>query len=225
MLISAAPTNLPYLFSSSLTLALCSPPCLLLRLSFYLNLSGISERNCFFSPPLLSGYNGLQSFILGNDAVDELARRGALHVSSTIPCSLSPLTSRIHSSLFSVWRDTVSSNFFDTQIPLVSSEELMFSGHARCALSRFRCNGHSLLLSSYLSRIGRIENPSRSACGYSSQDTSYFILHYLAADSLHHLLFGDSLSLYDLWFRPWRVARLMGNHGVPPCPHLSEEVG
>ena len=37
----------------------------------------------------------------GNDAADELARRGALLVPSAIPCGLSPLISRIHSYLFS----------------------------------------------------------------------------------------------------------------------------
>ena len=34
----------------------------------------------------------------------------------------------------------------------------MLPRHARCVLSRLRCNEHSLLLGSYLSRIGRIEN-------------------------------------------------------------------
>ena len=52
-----------------------------------------------------------------------------------------------------------------------------------CSLS-LRCNGHSLLLSSYFSRIGRNENPSCSACGNSSQDTSDLILHCPATDSL-----------------------------------------
>ena len=43
--------------------------------------------------------------------------------------------------------------------------------------------------------------------------------------TLRRSLFGDSLSLYDLWSRPWRVARLLGLHGLPPCPHPSEGVG
>ena len=103
---------------------------------------------------------------------------------STIPCSLSPLTSRIHSRLISDWRRTVSSKFFDTQVSSISTEELVLPRHARCVLSRLRCNGHSLLLGSYLSRIGRIENPSCSACGHSSQDTSHLILHCPATDSL-----------------------------------------
>ena len=92
-----------------------------------------------------------------------------------------------------------------------------------CVLSRLRCNGHSLLLDSYLSRNGKIENSSCSACGHSSQDVSHFILHCPATDSLLRSLFGESL--YDLWSRPWRVSRLLGLHGLPPCPHPSEGVG
>ena len=134
------------------------------------------------------------SFLPGNDAADELARRGALLAPSAIPCSLSPLTSRIHSSLFLDWRSTVSSKYFDTQVPSISTEELVLSRHARCVLSRLRCNGHSLLLGSYLFRIGRIENPSCSACRHSSQDISHLILHCPATDSLRRSLFGDSLS-------------------------------
>ena len=165
------------------------------------------------------------SFLPGNDTADELARRGALLAPSAIPCSLSPLISRIHSRLISDWRRTVSSKYLDTQVSTISTEELVLPRHARCVLSRLRCNGHSLLLGSYLFRIGRIENLSCSACGHSSQDISHLILHCPATDSLRRSLFGDSLSLYDLWSRPWGVARLLGLHGLPPCPHPSEGVG
>ena len=135
------------------------------------------------------------SFLLENDAADELARRGALIAPSAIPCSLSLLASCIHSCLFSDWRHTVLSKVFDMQLSSISTEELVLPCHARCVLSRLRCNGHSLRLSSYLSRIGRIENPSCSACGHSSQNTSHLILHCLATDSLRCSLFGDSVSL------------------------------
>ena len=162
------------------------------------------------------------SFLPGNDTANELARRGTLLAPSAIPCSLSPLTSRIHSRLFSDWRRTVSSKYFDTQVPSISTEELVLPRHARCVLSRLCCNGHSLLLGSYLSRIGRIENSSCSACGHPSQDISHLILHCPATDSLRRSLFGASLSLYDLWSRPWGVARLLGLHGLPACPHPSE---
>ena len=165
------------------------------------------------------------SFLLGNNAADELARQGVLLVPSTIPCGLSPLISHIHSCLISDWRPTVSSKFFDTHVPSISTEELVLPHHACCVLYCLFCNKHGLLLGSYLSRIGRIENPSCSACGHSSQDTSHLILHCPATDSLRRSLFGDSLSLYDLWSRPWGVAWLLGLHGLLPCPHPSEGVG
>ena len=74
----------------------------------------------------------------------------------------------------------------------------MLPCHARCVLSRLRCNGHSLLLGSCLSRIGTIENPSCSACGHSSQDISHLILHCPATDCLCRSLFGGSISLRPL---------------------------
>ena len=117
-----------------------------------------------------------------------------LLVPTAIPCSLSSLIFGIHFSLFSDWRHTVSSKFFDTQAPSISTEELVLLRHTRCVLSRLRCNGNSLLLSSYLSRIGRIENPFCSACGHPSQDTSHLVLHCPATDSLRRSLFGYFLS-------------------------------
>ena len=113
------------------------------------------------------------SFLLGNDTADEIAKWGALLVPYAIPCSLS----RIHSCLFSDWRRTVSSKFFDTQIPLIFTKELVLRRHARCVLSHLHCYEHSLLVISYVSRIGRIENSSCSTCGHSSWDTSHLILH------------------------------------------------
>ena len=52
----------------------------------------------------------------------------------------------------------------------------MLPRHARCVLSRLRYKGPSLLQSSYLSRTGRIENPSCSACGHPSHLSSHSAL-------------------------------------------------
>ena len=64
----------------------------------------------------------------------------------------------------------------------------------------------------------QIKNPSCGACGHSSQNISHLILHCPATDFLRHSLFGDSLSLYDLWSRPWGVAWFLGLHGLSPWP-------
>ena len=161
----------------------------------------------------------------GERRANELARRGRLLVRSANPCSLSPPTSRIHSYLSLDWRRTVSSKFFDAQVPSVSTEELVFPRHACCVFSHLCCNGHGLLVSSYLTRIGRIEYSSCNACEHPSQDTFYLILHYRSMDSLCRSLFGDLLSLYDLWSRSWKVAQLLSLHSIPPCPYSLEGVG
>ena len=198
----------------SVLAALSSPPSFLLSQTLWhiwQELSSLSS--CSIRLPWVPGH----SFLPGNDTADELARRGVLLASSAIPCSLSSLISRIHSCFFSDWRRTVSSKFFDTQIPSISTKELVLLCHARCVLSRLRCNGHSLLLNSYFFKISRIKNPFCSACGHSFQDISHLILHCPATDSLRRSLFGDSP--YDLWSRPWGVSRLLGLHGLLPCPH------
>ena len=155
--------------SRSVLATLSSPPCFLLSQTLWQIWQELpSLSSCSIRLQWVPGH----SFLPGNDTADELARRGALPAPSSIPCSLSPLICRIHSCLISDWRRTVSSKYFDTQVPSIFTEELVLPRHARCVLSRLRCNGHSLLLDSYLSRIGRIENPSCSACGHLSSHSA-----------------------------------------------------
>ena len=157
---------------SYLTLAMSSSPSFLLPQSLWQIWQKLfSLSSCFIRLQWVPEH----LFLRGNNAAYKLAKREALLVPLAIPCSLSCLISRIHSCLFSDWRHTVSSQFLDTQAPSISIEELVFLRHARCVLSRLRCNGHSLMLSSYLSMIGIIENLSCSACGHPPQDISFFL--------------------------------------------------
>ena len=90
------------------------------------------------------------------------------------------------------------------------TEELVLPCHACCVLFPLRFNGHSLLLNSYLSRIGRIENPSCSTCRHSSQDTTHLILHCPAMDSLATLCPSttSALECCPVSSAPWFSAML-----------------
>ena len=208
-------------FSYYLALLLSSPFCPLLRLSFYLKLCGRSGRNCLLSPPVLSDYNGSPDTRFSRIVARLMSWPYGEHCFRPLQLLV---VSRVHSCLFSAWRRAMSSKFFNVQDPSVSTGGLVLPSRARCALSHLRCGRCGLLLGSCLSRIGRIENPSCSACGHSSQDTPHLILHCPATNSLCCSLFGNCLFLCGLWSRPWGVARLLGLHGFPPCPHPSEGV-
>ena len=116
------------LFSYYLTLVLSSPPCPLLHLFFYLKLCGRSGRNCLLSPFVLSDYNGSPDTLFSRGTTRPMSLPdGVRYLRPPQSLCLSPLTSRIHSRLISDWRRTVSSKFFDTQVPSISTEELVLA--------------------------------------------------------------------------------------------------
>ena len=112
--------------SRSVLATLSSPPPFLLSQTLWQIWQKVSSLSCSIRLQWVPGH----SFLPGNDAADELARRGALLTPSAIPCSLSPFISRIHFRLISDWRRTVSSKFFDTQVSSISTEELVLPRHA-----------------------------------------------------------------------------------------------
>ena len=74
----------------------------------------------------------------------------------------------------------------------------MLPRHARYVLSRLRCNGHSLLLSSLFLELAQSRILPASACGHPSQYTSYLILHCPATDFAPLALWRVSVSLRPL---------------------------
>ena len=218
-------TAISLLFFSCLTFVLSSPPCPLLHLSSYLKLCGRSGRNCPSSPPVLSGYNG---------SPDTRFSRGTTQLMS-LPYGercLRPPQSLVVSLLSLVSTLVLSRTGGVLSLQSILTHRLpQFPLRNLCSLVMlavsslvFAAMDTAFFLGFYLSRIGRIGNSSCSACGHPSQDISHLILHCPATDSLHRSLFGDFLSLYDLWSRPWGVTWLLGLHGLLPRPHLSEGV-
>ena len=69
----------------------------------------------------------------------------------------------------------------------------------------------SLMLTYFLFKNGKIENPSCSASCYLIQNISHHILHCPATYSFCRSLFGELLSLYELLFRPWKWPGFWGS--------------
>ena len=165
------------------------------------------------------------SSLPGNNLADSLAKAGASLDPSNISVSLAPLISSQRQSLYTSWRRSVQSGFFQHQISSVSPEELTLPRSARCALSRLCCNGHSTLLNSYLHRVGQAETSSCNNCGSKPQDLSHLVLDCPVLDHLRRAIFGHTLSFLDLWSRPWEIARLLGLRRVDPRLYPQEWVG
>ena len=183
--VPAAPTSLPLLFSSP-TIALSLPLYPLLGLFFYHKLSG---RDCLLSPPSRSSYNGSLDTRFSRGTTRLMSWPDGERYSRPLQSPVaSLLLSLVSTFIFSQSGGVLSHLLFNTQVPSISTEKPVLPRHTCCALSYLFCNGHSLLLISYLTRIGRIENPLCSACGHPSQGTSHLILHCPATVSRRPLV-------------------------------------
>ena len=208
--------------SQSALCILSSAPSYLLPESLWYvwSLASSLSNNTSLSFQWVPGHAGLPR----NEKADLLAKTGASLPTDAIPSPFPPVRAKVRYCQYRNWRRHISHSHLNFQVPKVSLEAPS-SRSIRSELSCLRCHGHSLLLSSYLHRISRKENSDCSACGHSLQDLNHLLLDCRASEPLRKSIFGSSLSILDLWSRPWGVARLLGLRGVPPRPHPSEGVG
>ena len=115
------------------------------------SLASSLSNNTTLSFQWVPGHAGLP----GNEKADLLAKTGASLPTDAIPSPLPPVIAKVRYSQYRNWRRHISHSHLNFQVPEVSSEELLLSRSIRSELSRLRCHGHSLLLSSYLHRISR----------------------------------------------------------------------
>ena len=185
------------------------------------SLASSLSNNITLSFQWVPGHAGLSR----NEKADLLAKAGASLLTDAIPCPLPPVVAKVRYSQYRNWRRHISHSHLNFQVPEVSSEKLLLSRSICCELSRLRCHGHSLLLSSYLHRSSRKENSACRACGHPLQDLNHLLLDCPASEPFRKSIFGSSLSILDLWSRPEGVDQLLGLRGVPLCSHPSEGVG
>ena len=135
-------------------------------------------------------------------------------------CLLQPLvvslflSFRIHSCLFSGWRCAVSSKFFDTQVPLVSTEERVVPRRT-CVLSRL-CGTVTVFCETFI-YLELAKSRIQLAAPATIRPRTHLIS--FCAVQLRTLCATRSsatLSLRPL-ARPCVVARIVGLHGLLRC--------
>ena len=108
------------------------------------SLASSLSNNTTLSFQWVPGHAGLPE----NEKADLLAKTGASLPTDAIPCPLPLVIAKVRYSQYRNWRRHFSHSHLNFQVPEVSSEELLLSRSICSELSRLRCHGHSLLLSS-----------------------------------------------------------------------------
>jgi len=154
-------------------------------------LSGSLSSRVALSFQWVPGYDGLS----GNEQAGSLIKAG-----TTLPFShtTDPRHCKDKAYHYSNWRRILYHNSLFFQISSVSSKELVLPLLIRCELPRLRRHGHSLLLSSYLSRVKWKENSSCSAYGHHLQHLTHILLDCPALEPLRRTMFSTTFSIFYL---------------------------
>ena len=124
-----------FLLFSCLTLAFSSPPCPLFRLSFYLNLSGKSGRNCLLSSILL-GYNGSPNIRLSRGTTRLMSWPDEERYLRPLQSLVVSLLFLVSTLLFCGTRGALSHlNSSPHRFPWYSLRNIAPSSHSQCAFS------------------------------------------------------------------------------------------
>ena len=212
-------------FSCYLTLVLSSQLCSLLHLSFYFRLSGRSGRSCSLSPLVLSVYNR---------TLDTRFSRGTTWLTSWpdrehYSCPLQSLVVSILFLLSTLLFSRTGGVLF--HLNSLTQRFPRFLLKNLCSLVTFAVFSlvfaatdtvdRKILILLRLAELRILLAAPADTCS----KTPLISFCIVQLRTLRRSILGNSLSLYDLWSRPWGVARLLGLYGFPLCPHPSERVG
>ena len=158
------------------------------------------------------------SFLPGNDA--------AMRSTTSALCNpLSLLLAIVSTFVFSRNGGVLSHRNLTHRFPRFPTRDLCSLVTLAVFSLVFAATDTAYCLSSCLSRIGRIENPSCSACGHLSR----IPLSYTALSSYGLFAPLSACSLATVSLQPLvqvrGIPQLLGLHGLPPCSHPSEGVG
>ena len=110
---------------------------------------------------------------------------------------------------------------------LAFSNEIFMIQIIVLSLAEDRAIFEDLLASRPRSRTTKCVLEDSTSDTHSKLDLNHFLLDCPASEPLRKSIFGSSLSILDLWFRPWGVARLLdlreGTRVVPPSTTTSSE--